>query len=680
MSKFFGQFVAFKDGGTVVDKVKSYANYDEMVNDASAVSYGICEDTGTVWRKENGSWVQGFKNIVDTRACTAFEVYPTDTLIPAGSTDGIPYVFNGASWVLTRIIAKGDAIVKDDKTYTYDGNRWVRSEEYAHVDKDSFTKFGVTLTFDGTRKIWLSDYSPSKGDVIAKGDNAYIFDGTEWKDGDVNYTPVKNDIVIGGGIKYTFDGNTWSDDFVPAIGDTIVKVGAEYTFNGTAWKTGSTEYSPVKNDIVVRGGIRYTFSGSVWYYKLTYGDILIKEDDSGKSVAYAYSSNKWRTDIAYIPVAGDTIIVNDVTYTYTAFSNGSYAWINAETVYTPISNDEAVMNCLQKYVFNGLKWMRNGVEFIPAVGDIAVKDGYTGFTYLNDVPAQMTQKFNIRTTATREQLDVSVDWGDGHVDVLRNGDYIVEDSSFYTYVVSHTYETPGRYIVRIYGEQYFAIACPDKYNGVANDNSLVSRVLDADLPVSSHLTNFSSMCSNSMRLLRVDNQFSKNLFRVINTSSMFARCKNLIQCTGFGGYLSPAMYSCSWMFNDCWSLSNTDFVLPGYFTDEWGIKGVFANNKSLSVDINTLLPLQGFHVKNPNRASLFLACPLTGTVPANMFWDDKDTNWQAASNTFGSCPVIIRGQVPKSWGGAADNGIISKSMDEKYAELLERVEALESAN
>lgn len=352
-------------------------------------------------------------------------------------------------------------------------------------------------------------------------------------------------------------------------------------------------------------------------------------------------------------------------------------WINTENAFTGCSNE---LRALVPVSWGGTNSSIEANKYITDWNDYTAFEVYptdetipagtldevTGFTYSYEVPPQMTAKFNIRTTAKIEDLDVVVDWGDGFKQVLKNGEYEKVSASGYTYTMSHTYSLSGRYIVKIYGHQYFALSTSS-----FTENSLVSRCLDSDLPIASHLTNLSSLCSNSKRLLKVDVPFSKIMFRIINTASAFARCYNLVQATGFGGYMSPAMFSCSWMFNDCWSLKECDFILPSYFTDAWGIKGTFTNCKSLAVDINSLIPPQGFHVKKPEKTQLFMNVPLTGTVPADFLFNDKSLNWTGEANTFYGCPSEIRSQVPVSWGGTADDSIIEPSLEERIKALEE---------
>lgn len=317
-------------------------------------------------------------------------------------------------------------------------------------------------------------------------------------------------------------------------------------------------------------------------------------------------------------------------------------------------------------------------EVYPTSEDIAAGtvDDVTGLAYTNSVTAQMTAKFNIRTTCPNEKLDIVVSWGDGHYDCLKNGDYEAVSSSGYTYTMAHEYQTAGRHIVKIYGKQYFALATSPSD---ISEYSLMSRCLDNDLPIAEHLTNLSAFCANAKRLLKVDCPFSRMMFRIINTSSMFANCSNLIQATGFGSYVSPAMLSCSWMFQNCTSMSECDFILPSYFSDVWGIKGTFAHCKSLAVDINSLLPPQGFHVKEPNVIQLFINVPLTGTVPVEKLFGDPDITWVADTTTFRGCPEGILSQVPTAWGGSADDSLIATPYQEQISALIGRIEALENA-
>jgi hypothetical protein len=151
-------------------------------------------------------------------------------------------------------------------------------------------------------------------------------------------------------------------------------------------------------------------------------------------------------------------------------------------------------------------------------GDI---DEVTGIAYAEHVSAQMTHKMILRTSTPKEQQDVIIDWGDGAVASVKDGDFEAElsDNQF---VMSHTYQNPGRYIVKIYGKQYYAVKYSDsQYSGISRYN-LICRVLDYDLPIASHLTNLSSFCFHATRLQKVNvPKYADYLTRIINTASMF---------------------------------------------------------------------------------------------------------------------------------------------------------------
>ena len=110
------------------------------------------------------------------------------------------------------------------------------------------------------------------------------------------------------------------------------------------------------------------------------------------------------------------------------------------------------------------------------------------------------------------------------------------------------------------------------------------------------------------------------------------------------------------MFNDCHNLSVCDFILPNLNTGS--MANIFNNCSSLIVDINSLIPKQGFLHKEINVEKLFNSTAISGTVPANLLWNDSNITWKNTSNTFSNCSDEIRAQVPISWGGTAPDDII----------------------
>lgn len=88
MSDMYGMFVQMNpDGSTLSSKVKQYNTYQEMIQDTNPGLYGIVKDTNTVYHYSNNTWTVGFPNVIRDDDYTAFEVYPTDHEIPAGSTE-----------------------------------------------------------------------------------------------------------------------------------------------------------------------------------------------------------------------------------------------------------------------------------------------------------------------------------------------------------------------------------------------------------------------------------------------------------------------------------------------------------------------------------------------------------------------------------------------------------------
>ena len=258
--------------------------------------------------------------------------------------------------------------------------------------------------------------------------------------------------------------------------------------------------------------------------------------------------------------------------------------------------------------------------------------------------------------------NVVIDWGDESVTNLAV-DIIPEydsDANEYAYNVTHTYSTNGKYVIKVYGNTYFAL----KQNTSSN---ILCRALDFDLPVASHLTNFSSFCRGSMHLLKVHigcHNFNKN-FR--NTSYMFNNCKNLLSATGFSTW---GKHDCQYnsMFYNVTHMTVTDFKLIPGTSDS--IIQVFRGCAALVGDISDF-----FTYFNPPIGAnitfqiVFQGCVgLTGTVPADKLWDNHFVTW-SQTKPFTGCSVAIRDQVPASWGGRASDDIIKKSLNERITAL-----------
>lgn len=176
------------------------------------------------------------------------------------------------------------------------------------------------------------------------------------------------------------------------------------------------------------------------------------------------------------------------------------------------------------------------------VGDLLGIENYKGttddkgnyLTYSVDVPAQMECVIDIRQH-TNSESTLIIDWGDGIIESKITPTEI--DGSETKYKIPHTYTKPGKYIVKVYGDYYQMRSCA---NG---KNSIVSRLFESDLPVSSKLLNMSSFCSNglpSLRLLRVNIPEYYSFKSLINYSGMFGSCENLLEFinNGSGTFLN----------------------------------------------------------------------------------------------------------------------------------------------
>jgi hypothetical protein len=131
------------------------------------------------------------------------------------------------------------------------------------------------------------------------------------------------------------------------------------------------------------------------------------------------------------------------------------------------------------------------------------------------------------------------------------------------------------------------------------------------------------------------------------------------------------------MFGACLALAECDFRMSPYVTGDH-IDRVFDFCSSLTVDINALLPAQKFQVSKLSVNNMFSNSGITGTVPADKLREDSNIEWTDTETAFIGCSDEIRAQVPVSWGGTASDDIIEKSLEEKYNDLLARVEALEN--
>lgn len=290
------------------------------------------------------------------------------------------------------------------------------------------------------------------------------------------------------------------------------------------------------------------------------------------------------------------------------------------------------------------------------------------------IPAQMTYMFNLYTiNQDFDKSNIVVDWGDGTRSVVKNGDYLRIHPVNANYgsssiVMSHTYNTSGKYIVKIYGNDYYSIrhrisqGTSGAEADFAGTYNLVCECFSASLPLASHLKNASSMFYGGHRLLKVAaTPYGFVLKNITGCSSMFFDCENLIIATG----VNPAESSTTCyntMFAQCYNLRECDLTFnPILGGKDYGLREVFGECRKLTRNVEDFFP-QAFLTREISELTTFMNCKnLTGTVPAKYLWEDTNIKWKLSesydsdgSNKHGMfyrCSDGIRAQVPLSWGG-----------------------------
>lgn len=341
--------------------------------------------------------------------------------------------------------------------------------------------------------------------------------------------------------------------------------------------------------------------------------------------------------------------------------------------YTSIDEDVKVMSLTD---YTAFEVMPNKVAINPGTVD---KD--TGLTYSISVPACTEHKFTLRSVQEPEDCDVVIDWGDGTVESIKEGNF-VSHSSGKSYELSHDYSSKmngdiQRFIVKIYGKDYYTFrnnsyvtTSKDKYSIpsiVSSSYNLISRIFDKDLPIASHVSNFASMCYGAMRLLKVNVPHStKYITSGFNFSSTFQYCQNLKVVEGFEDNPIPCNSFVGNIFAYCLNLEKTDFVIP---TSTNTIGYIFYYCENLTSDISKLIPSNGFAVDNVRSELAFAkTTKLTGSIPSKLLWDSNKTFVKCSSAFRDSS---LKNQAPVSWGGTADDSIIEPSLEERIKALEE---------
>lgn len=276
-----------------------------------------------------------------------------------------------------------------------------------------------------------------------------------------------------------------------------------------------------------------------------------------------------------------------------------------------------------------------------------------------EIPVQMTETFALRTTTPEADSDVVVDWGDGTIQKVKDGEhggYTGPDGEGrYIAKMTHTYGTAGKYTVKVYGHDYFCLSHAPSH--VSDASNMQCRILADDLPIASHLTNLTAFAYGTLKLVTVQCASYKYLHRTTNHAQMFTNDKNLLSVTGFEDLvmISRGAEGC---FQFCENMHTCDFNGVLCSNNPRAMYAMYQNCYALSVDIGKFFPTK-FVSRALNFTNTFTHMhAMTGTIDPNQFWGDPNIDWQGFSNCFYGCPEAIRSQVPTSWGGTSSTEIV----------------------
>ena len=275
-----------------------------------------------------------------------------------------------------------------------------------------------------------------------------------------------------------------------------------------------------------------------------------------------------------------------------------------------------------------------------------------------EIPVQMTETFALRTTTAEADSDVVVNWGDGAIQKVKDGEhggYTGPDAEGrYIVKMTHTYTAAGKYTVKVYGQDYFCLSHAPSH--VADASNMQCRILADDLPIATHLTNLTAFAYGTLKLVTVQCASYKYLHRTTNHAQMFTNDKNLLSVTGFKDLvmLSRGAEGC---FQFCENMHTCDFNGVLCSNNPRAMYAMFQNCYALAINIGTFFPTK-FVSRALNFTNTFTHMhAMTGTVNAKQLWGDPTIDWQGYNNCFYGCPDEIRAQVPTAWGGTSTDPI-----------------------
>ena len=350
----------------------------------------------------------------------------------------------------------------------------------------------------------------------------------------------------------------------------------------------------------------------------------------------------------------------------TAYSVGSYVLVkNQEKLYTCIKA-VAKTNSIEPGITEGWEeyWVEGNEDF----------DGYY-YKYTKAVPANNTiNTYFFINSKTREDCNIVIDWGDGTVSKVADlndnsvksfGNFGKNLGPMYTYgylTMTHTYTDcvsriengklveSKKYIVKIYGKDYFMVRFGNDEN-----NNIVSRICDSDLPISSNVTNISSAASGSLRILYLNVPYLYNFKNVTNFYCLIGYCDNL----------RYAIVDSSTKFNIDNAFSIGKFlaynmnlsrasIYPTSYVYQEGFLSFATGCTNLHEDVLKILPKHGF-AQNTDMFKAFNGCTKLTCSDynklADMLWNNTNVKFTNTVSCFAGCSDEFRSHVPKTWGG-----------------------------
>lgn len=290
-----------------------------------------------------------------------------------------------------------------------------------------------------------------------------------------------------------------------------------------------------------------------------------------------------------------------------------------------------------------------------------------GLKYVEEVPMGNIEVLKLRSSHSKDNMNVIVSWGDGTSTVIKNSEIISKNDiglkegvyvsysdvdNEKNYYLTHIYpEVDAKYTVSIYGNTYWGIHHGDGYQ------NLLSRIFDSDLPICNCVKSLCSIAEGSLRLQQINLPAYFDFSGVQNFSSAFKNCLNLKRVIGFNKYIftNSIKYSCS-VFEGCKNLEYSDWHLASVSENyKKGNSSFYEGCINLKTDLVTMIPFGGFSKKIISMNKVFKDCInlicSDWNYAESVLWGDISKEWVDTEECFTGCSDNIRQNVPESWGG-----------------------------